>query len=139
MKKISNERMEAFTDTIIDQVRELLSERQDDILKSWHENIEEAQEAEKDFPPLKLSIAVSVDLDANAIESQVSFTTKYTSKLKASLPDPNQPELPMEGLRNALGPGDSLTISVPGSEPVTITSDGARKTAKKAAKNSGTD
>ncbi len=115
-KNISNERMEAFNETIVDQVRELLSERQDDILKSWHENIEEAQEAEKDFPPLKLSIAVTVDLEGNAIESQVSFTTKYTSKIQARLPDPNQPELPMEGLKKALRPGDSMTVSIEGKE-----------------------
>jgi len=115
-KNISNERMEAFNDTIVDQVRELLFERQDDILKSWHENIEEAQEAEKDFPPLKLSIAVSVDLDGNAIETQVSFTTKYTSKLQSRLPDPDQPELPMDGLRKALRPGESVSVSIDGAE-----------------------
>jgi hypothetical protein len=115
-KQINNERMEAFIKTITSQVNELLSERQDDILKSWHENIEEAQEAEKDFPPLKLSIGVTIDLEGNAIETQVSFTTKYTSKLQARLPDPNQPELPMDGLKKALNPGDSMTVSIDGKE-----------------------
>lgn len=51
---ISNERMSAFLDTIYEQVRETLHERADDMLKAWHENIEEAQANEKNFPPLKV-------------------------------------------------------------------------------------
>jgi hypothetical protein len=91
---ISNARMEAFIDTISEQARTALHERLDDILKAWHENIEEAQEAEKKFPPLKLSIAATVDLENNNIETVLSFTAKYQSKISQNLPDPEQPQLP---------------------------------------------
>ncbi|MBB5351379.1 hypothetical protein HNR46_001615 [Haloferula luteola] len=86
--------MEAFLDTIADQVREALHERSDDILKAWHENIEEAQENAKDFPPLKVAMSAAVDIEAARIETSISFTAKYQTKLSAPLPDPNQPELP---------------------------------------------
>jgi hypothetical protein len=92
---ISNARMGSFIDTIVKQCREALCERQDDILAAWHENIQEANAAEKKFPPLKLSISACVDLEANAIETAVSFTVKYTSKVSEPLPDPNQTTLPL--------------------------------------------
>jgi hypothetical protein len=90
---ISTTRMEAFIATITQQARTALTERQEDILAAWHENIEEAQQKEKKFPPLKLSIAATVDLEANAIETAISFAVRYTSIIRETLPDPNQPEL----------------------------------------------
>lgn len=118
MKHITNERMDAFIATISSQVRTLLHERGDNMLAAWHENMEEAQSADEkaSLPPLKLSISATVDLEKNSVESVLSFTVKRQSKIKADLPDPNQPELPMEGLKRALGPGDSMTVSVGGEE-----------------------
>lgn len=85
-------RIEAFLEEISRQVREILHERSDDILKSWHESIEEAQQgsAESKFPPLKLSLAACVDLERNKIETSLSFTTKYKSSLSRDLPDLDQ-------------------------------------------------
>jgi hypothetical protein len=94
MNKISNERMSAFLETIISQVRTALFEREFDILKAWQENIEEASENEKDFPPMKLGIGSTVDLEKNTIETVLSFTVKHQSKISEALPDPSQPEFP---------------------------------------------
>ena len=88
--------MEAFIGTITQQVSELLRERADDILKAWQENIEEAQESEKKFPPLKLAISGTVDLESARIETTLRFTATYQSCLSAMLPDPNQTTLPFE-------------------------------------------
>lgn len=98
MKHINNERMQAFIETAKSQVGILLTERGDDMLAAWHENIEEAQSADEkaSIPPLKLSISVAVDLEKNAIETALSFTVKHQSKLKCDLPDPNQPGLGLE-------------------------------------------
>jgi hypothetical protein len=90
---VSNERMSAFIETIVNQVREGLHEREDDILKAWHENIEEANANEKKFPPLKIGIASTVDLEAEKIETTVRFTATYQTSISEALPDPNQPEL----------------------------------------------
>lgn len=91
---VSNDRMDVFLDTIADQAWEVMKERSEDMLKAWRENIEEAQANDKNFPPLKLSIGAVVDLDAGTIETTVRFTAIYQSSVKASLDDPNQPELP---------------------------------------------
>jgi hypothetical protein len=93
MSTISNERMNAFIDMILSQARVVLHERADDILKAWHENIEEANENEKKFPPLKLGLSATVDLESATIETTLRFTAVYQSSLKAELPDPNQPVL----------------------------------------------
>ncbi len=94
---IGNERMDAFCNSIGKQVAELLHERSDDILKAWQESIEEAQNNEDKFPPLKLSIGATVDIEAAKIETALSFTTRYKSTVSSPLPDPNQPELFKEG------------------------------------------
>lgn len=91
---LTNARMAAFTTAICMQVRELLVEREADILKAWNENIEEAQENEKNFPPLKIGISATVDLEAAKIETAIRFTAVYQSSISQALPDPNQPEIP---------------------------------------------
>lgn len=91
---ISNSRMAEFCNAIVRQTREALFEREEDILKAWHENISEANENEDKFPPLKLSIAATVDLEAGKIETSITFTTRYKTTVSESLPDPNQLELP---------------------------------------------
>jgi len=91
----TNERMKYFIETIIDQTRELLNERADDMLAAWQENIEEAQENEKEeVPPLKVSIGATVDIEKNRIETQIKFTAVYQSKIGVTMQDPNQPDIP---------------------------------------------
>lgn len=99
MSHISNERMDAFISTISKQVKTVLQERGDDILKAWHESIQESVDNEDKFPPLKLSLSATIDLEKNQAETQLTFTTRYKSSIAESLPDPNQPEFPaMSGL-----------------------------------------
>ena len=92
---ISNERMDAFIATITAQASEIMAERSGDILKAWHENMQEATDNEDNLPPLKLAIAATVDLEKSRIETSVTFTTRYKTSIAAALPDPNQPELPI--------------------------------------------
>lgn len=97
---INHSRLKEFCDTILMQAREVLYDREDDILKAWHENIEEAQQSEKKFPPLKLALGATVNLEEGTIETTLRFTAVYQSSISAELPDPNQQELP--GLGKAL-------------------------------------
>jgi hypothetical protein len=92
---ISNDRMQQFCAVIVRQVQSSLIEREADILTAWHENISEANDNEKNFPPLKLNIGATVDLEAGTIETAVSFTVKYTSKIREGIPDPDQQVLPL--------------------------------------------
>lgn len=86
--------MGSFIDTIVNQSREAMMERLDDILRTWHENISESEVNDKKFPPLKISIGGTVDLEAEKIETTVRFSATYQSTISGSLPDPSQPELP---------------------------------------------
>ena len=94
MSTITNERMESFIETITKQTRELLHERADDMLQAWHENIEEATENEAKFPPLKVGVSATVDIEAAKIETVISFSVKYQSKASEAIEDPNQAKLP---------------------------------------------
>jgi hypothetical protein len=94
---ISNDRMAAFIETILIQARDLLTKRADDMLDSWHTNIQEREDNDESFPPLKLSISASVDLENAAIETGLVFASRYKSTVSSPLPDPDQMELPMGG------------------------------------------
>ena len=102
---IERSRLAQFCDTIIMQAREALYDREEDILKAWHENIEEAQQNDKKFPPLKLSIGATVDLEESKIETTLRFTAVYQSRIEAEIEDPNQPDLPgvSKSLEKTLG------------------------------------
>jgi len=96
MNNIENNRLEQILSQASGQLNTLMMERSSDIQNAWNETIEEAQENEKEkLPPLKLSMSVVVDLEKDVVESALRFTCAYTSKLCATLPDPNQPTLPI--------------------------------------------
>ncbi len=91
---ITNQRMDAFITSIAKQAKELLHERADDMLASWQENIEESQNNDdKKFPPLKVSIGATVDIESAKIDVEIKFSSTFKSKSSVSLPDPDQPEL----------------------------------------------
>ncbi len=94
--QLSNDRMAQFVETITEQVREAMCDRSDAILKSWDETIAEAVDNEGDFPKLKLGFATVVDLENNEIKTALKYSTAYKCEITTKLPDPNQPELPME-------------------------------------------
>jgi hypothetical protein len=81
-------------ETIIKQVRTSLIEREDDLLRAWSENIEEADANEKNFPPLKIGMSAVIDLEGDLIETVIRFTSTYKTSLKTALPDPDQMEFP---------------------------------------------
>lgn len=116
MNNINNDRMAAFIETICHQVGEGLHERSDDILKAWHESINEAQDNEDKFPKLKVGMSATVDLESAKIETTIRFTTTYQTTISAALPDPNQAELPgvvdavKKFVRTVKKSGTSVTI-----------------------------
>lgn len=97
MQNISNERLDSIFEQAAQQARVLMGERAQDILRAWSETIEEAQEADKPFPELKLAFSVGVDLEGDKVETGIRFNCVYASKISGPLADPNQPELEMEG------------------------------------------
>ena len=95
---ISNERLETILRDGSTLLNELLQDRADDMQRAWNENIEEAHHADKEgIPPLKITASLTVDLELNEVSAQIGFTAKYQSKAAIKLPDPNQPELPIDG------------------------------------------
>lgn len=89
------DRIDDYFNVILDQLRENMQVRQDDILKAWHENIAQANANEKKFPPLKLSISATVDLEENTIATTLKFSAIYTSTIGGEIPDPDQLQLPL--------------------------------------------
>jgi len=93
--EVTNARMSQFIVTTVDQVRETLEERSDDILKAWQETVQESVDGGDDFPKLKVAFGTVVDLEANKIETTLRFTCAYKSTISTPIEDPNQTELPL--------------------------------------------
>lgn len=79
----------------------------------------QAQEAEA---KLNLGFKIGLNLDKNVVEYGLSWSVKHSLSESVFLPDPNQPALP--GV-------DTVTISTPGMDPVTMTGEQFSKAANK--------
>lgn len=91
--QVNNDRMAQFSATITEQVREILAERGDDILRAFNETVEESQTSESDFPKMKLAFAATVDLETQTIKTDVSWAVRYKQSLMTKIEDPNQTTL----------------------------------------------
>ena len=96
--KPHNELMESIIKDIQSQLKTSMFERMDDMLTAWQDSIEEAQANEEEaLPPLKLSMSASANIDKQLVETSLKFAVTYQSKTAHPMPDPNQPELPIDG------------------------------------------
>lgn len=101
---IPNERMAQFIAVINRHVSSALEGRASDMLESWHQNIGEAMDDDRDCPPLKIGISASVDLAKDEVTTTLSFATKHQTKIAEKLPDPNQLEFPVEASKKKTKP-----------------------------------
>jgi len=73
----------------------LISDAHVDILAAWDGCIAEAQ-AQETKPKLKLSYAITLDLDKNCADYDLSFGVRHKLSLTSPIPDPAQATLPLE-------------------------------------------
>ena len=108
-----NALLQNIADNASEDLRKLIAEGAEDILKAIHKTEEEAQ-ANETKPKFSLGFKITVDFDAAAYACDLSWTLKQTLGTTHSIDDPNQGKLPIEG-------EGTVTISTIGMEPVTMT------------------
>ena len=108
-----NDLLRTISENASEDLRKLIEEGADDILKAIHKTEEEAQ-ANETKPKFSLGFKITVDFDAAAYACDLSWTLKQTLGTTHSIDDPNQGKLPIEG-------EGTVTISTIGMEPVTMT------------------
>lgn len=107
-----NDLLKTISTNAAEDLKALIAEGADDILKAIHKTEEEAQ-ANETKPKFSLGFKITVDFDAASYNCDLSWTLKQTLGTTHSIDDPNQPKLP--GVD-----GGTVTISTPGLEPVTL-------------------
>lgn len=108
-----NPKLEAITQQASDNFCKLVADASDDILKSWDAVVEEAQ-LQESKPKFRLGFTLTLDLDANRMESALTFGVRR--KLTADDPIPDPAQLPLALSEDAT----TVTMTLPGKTPVTV-------------------
>lgn len=104
-----NQKLEAIANKASTDLIALVKDGEEKILEAWNAAEEEGQLNECP-PKLKLSLAITLDLEKDAMETALSFGIKHKLSVSCSIPDPNQPELDGVSSVTISGGGTSVTI-----------------------------
>ena len=88
-------KLQAIADQAAKTLVALVQDGEKDILKAWTACLEEAQVQEQ-APKLRLSFTITLDLDKDQAEHDLSFGIRHRLSAVATIPDPSQPLLPLD-------------------------------------------
>ena len=87
-----NEKLKAIAEKAGADLVALVIEGEQKILDAWSEAEQSAQDNET-APKFKLAFSVSLDLDKDAMTTELAWNVKHKLSTACQIPDPNQPEL----------------------------------------------
>lgn len=96
---MSNKKLEAIASLAASHLQSLVNDQEEQILQAWSAAEEEAQLAETK-PKFRLALAITLDLDADRMETALSFSIRRKVSCEDTIPDPNQTTLPLEAEAN---------------------------------------
>jgi len=118
-----NQKLSAISTSACSDLSAFISEKESEILEAWNQAEQEAQDQETK-PKFKLAFSVTLDLDADRMETALSWSVRHKVTLDRQIPDPSQSDLPLED-------ETTVTLSTDGVEPVTMTAAQFNKAARK--------
>lgn len=124
-----NPKLEAIAETAAHDLKALVREKETEILEAWNAAEEEAQ-AQESKPKFRLSLAITLDIEADKMETALTFSIKRTAFVERSIPDPDQKDL---ALNDQLD-GTTVTISGAGIEPMEMSGKEFKSLGKAASK-----
>ena len=105
-----NEKLQAIAARAAEDLVSLIRDGDEKIRAAWSEAEQQAA-LEESKPKFCLAFKITLDLDKNTMDSALSWSTKHHLGVTSKLPDPAQPELPMEGTVTMETGGESVTVS----------------------------
>lgn len=106
-----NPKLEAIAAKAAEDLVGLVRDGEEKILAAWTEAEVQAQ-LEDTKPKFKLSVGITLDLDKDTMDTDLSWSVKHHLSVSSTIPDPSQPDLPMDDT--------TITLSVEGRAPVTV-------------------
>ena len=90
-----NALLQQITDHASDDLKKLMEEGSDDILKAIHKTEEECQ-LQETAPKFSIGFKITVDLDKNTFECNLGWAFKQSLGVSHQIEDPNQVPLPID-------------------------------------------
>lgn len=90
-----NPKLKAIAEKASVDLLALIKEGEEKILEAWNACEEEAQDNETK-PKFKLSLGITLDLEADSMETALTFGIKHKLSVNTVIPDPNQIPLPLD-------------------------------------------
>lgn len=90
-----NAKLQAISDRAAVDLPAFIAEKEDDILRAWSQMEDEARDQEA-RPKFKLGFSIVLDLDANDMETALTWSVRQKVSRNGEIPDPSQPKLPMD-------------------------------------------
>lgn len=87
-----NPKLNAIAENAASDFVELVREKETEILEAWNAAEEEAQ-LQETKPKFRLSLAVTLDIEADKMTSCLSFSVRRKVETTSDIPDPKQAEL----------------------------------------------
>ncbi len=87
-----NQKLNAIAVVAAADLQAFVKEAEDKITEAWNACVEEAQ-GQETKPKLKLSFGITLDLDADKMETALTFGVKYKLSADKQIPDPDQMKL----------------------------------------------
>jgi hypothetical protein len=106
-----NLKLKAIADEAAENLQDLVEENEVKLLEAWDSCEAEAQ-ANETAPKFKLGLSITLDLDADKMETALTWGVRYKATTECSIPDPAQGKL-LEV--------DAVMLKTPGCAPVTVT------------------
>ena len=118
-----NPKLSAISTSACSDLSAFIAEKESEILAAWNQAEQEAQDQETK-PRFKLAFSVTLDLDADRMETALSWSVRHKVSCDKPIPDANQSDLPLED-------ETTVTLSTDGVEPITMTAAQFSKAARK--------
>jgi len=90
-----NEKLQAILRMSGENLVKLGTDAEDKILAAWNQAEQDAQENDTK-PKFRLGFTVTLDIDADRMESSLSFSTRCKYSVGEVIPDPNQTALDLD-------------------------------------------
>ena len=90
-----NAKLEAIAEQASENLKTLIKEGEENILRAWAECEDEAQ-AEEKAAKFKLGFGITIDIGENNVDYDLTFAIRRKLTISSEIPDPNQLELPVD-------------------------------------------
>jgi hypothetical protein len=95
VKEIQNQKLALIAGHAAADLVQLIAEKEEELLEAMADVTEEANLQDKK-PIIKIGYGISLDPDANKMTTSLTFAVRRKLEIVRPMPDPSQPELPLE-------------------------------------------